>query len=536
MYAPSDSAAINSQRLAEIVSSSFMCLLLMAGVATADYSPSNKIFTYQGRLYDKGTPADGEYDLMFRLWEGPEPNKAHPVTWEEVYNEFPVSDGYLTVDLNFAPYVSFTQDDLFDGSGRWLRIGIRPGELKDPNDYDFLYPLTKLNAVPFAHLAHRLQTPALLRSDSNDPVLTIANAGAGHEINFEGESTHIRYDNDATIDILDDYAINIGNSQTRFVAFDSTENVGHDRTLTIERNESKNVGVNSETVILGQRTINIGAVETKSVGASSTTTVSINRSTSVGALDETIVGAVSSVSTGTNMNRSAGKDFNLYAARDIKLAADELVLVQGRVVVSNDPNDLLKIDGAISMQPVDPNLPLTLGYGKLFVDKSDDKLYFLDPNGNLYDLTAVKSDRVSFSVKRDASYNWPAGSTFQTIDFSTDTTIWDNTGNAFKDKTAAFVAPDDGIYTFHGVICFASMVKGDIIGAAVSVDGRRYRGDMKTASGDNESVRVDITVYLSKDQQVKLEGYVSTTTPPVTVYGTGSHTEAFTYFNGAKVD
>jgi hypothetical protein len=484
----------------------------MAGIAIADYTPSNKIFTYQGRLYDNGAPADGEYDLVFCLLADPDTNIPDLVTWPEVYHKHPVSDGYFTVDLNFAAEVPFTNDDLFDGSDRWLSISIRPSELKDPNDYTFIYPLTKLNAVPFAHLAHRLQTPAVLRSDTNEPLLTIANEGAGPEINFEGDSTLIKYGNDATIDILDDYFVNIGDSMTQFIGFDSTENIGNDRTITIDRNESKTVGVNSQTIIAGERTLSIGAA------------------------DETNVGGVSTISTGGDMNRTAGQDLNLEAGRNINLLADGLVRLQRDVYVSNDHNDLLKVEGAISMQPMGPQPPLTDGYGKLFVDRLDDKLYFLDSNGNLYDLTAVKESRVSFSVKRNTPYNWPTSSTFETIDFSSDTTIWDNTGNGFKDKNSVFVAPADGLYTFHGVICFMSMVKGDLISAAISVAGRRYRGDMKTASGDTESVRVDITVYLGKDQEVILEGYVSTATPPVDVYGTISSTEAFTYFNGAKVD
>lgn len=513
MYAPSDSAANQSNRLYCIVFKSFLCLLLMAGIAIA-YTPSNKIFTYQGRLYDNGAPADGEYDLIFRLFDHPDPNntQADAVTREEFYHEHPVSDGYFTVDLNFAAELPFTNDDLFDGSDRWLWIWIRPGELEDPNDYTFIYPPTKLKAVPFAHLAHRLQTPAVLRSDTNEPLLTIANEGAGPEINFEGDTTLIKYGKDATIDILDDYFVNIGNSLTRFVGFDSTENIGNDRTITIDRNDSKTVGANS------------------------TTSVTLNRSTNVGVADETIVGGVSTLTAGGDMNRTAGQDLNLQAGRNIILLADGLVRLQRDVYVSNDINDLLKVEGAISIQPMGPQPPLTDGYGKLFVDRLDDKLYFLDSSGNLYDLTAVKENRVSFSVKRNTSYNWPASSTFETIDFSSDTTIWDNTGNGFKDKNNVFVAPADGLYTFHGVICFTTMVKGDLISAAISVDARRYRGDMKTASGDTESVRVDITVYLSKDQQVKLEGYVSTATPPVDVYGTISSTEAFTYFNGAKVD
>lgn len=512
MLIQSDTAANQPHRVNRIVINGLLFLVLTGGIAIAEYTSSNKIFTYQGRLYDNGSPADGEYDLMFYLLDGPDPNEDDAVTWEEVYDEHTISDGYFTVDLNFAAFTPFTNNDLFDGSPRWLRIGIRPGELKDPNEYTFIYPLTKLNAAPFAHLAHRLRTPAELRCDTNEPTLTIANDGAGPELRFVAESALIKYENDASINILDDYLVNIGNSQTRFVDFDSTEEIGHDRTITIDRNESKTIGANSQT------------------------TVTISRSATVGGNDSTIIGGVSTVSTGGDLNRSAGEDLILSAESNIHLSADDIVLVQGGAVVSKDPNNLLKVDGAILMKPMDTHPPLTDGYGKLFVGKLDNKPYFLDANDHLYDLTAVKGSPVSFVVKRDASYNWPTNSTFETVDFSSDSTIWDNTGNGFMDKTNIFVVPAEGIYTFHGVICFTSMVKGDLIGAAISIDGRRFRGDIKTASGETESVRVDITIYLGKEQQVKLEGYVSTTSPPVVLYGAGGLTEAFTYFSGAKVD
>ena len=109
MYTPSDSASNQSNRLTGIAIGNFLCLFLIASIGIAEYTPSNQIFTYQGRLFDNGAPADGQYDLVFHLLDDAEPNNANPLTWQEFYHEHPVSDGFLTVDLNFAPYPPFTE-------------------------------------------------------------------------------------------------------------------------------------------------------------------------------------------------------------------------------------------------------------------------------------------------------------------------------------------------------------------------------------------------------------------------------------------
>lgn len=491
----------------------------IAAAAIAADLPSNKIFTYQGRLMDDNIPADAQYDFAFTLFDGPDPDTASEVTLEEFYYEHPVSDGYFTVELNFSPFGELTEEDIFNGSPRWLQIGIRPGQLEDPNEYTYLEPLTKLTAAPYAHLAHRLQTPAALRNETTEPVLTIANEGEGPEMLIDGNGT-IRYLNDALTEIADNYSISVGSVQNRTIGTDSIEGIGRDLNLTIGRNETKTVGANSETTIILSRTTTIGTSDETLIGAA--------RVTNIGAIDMTTVGTDSTNSVGGNILTQAGQN--------IVMAADNVIRLQNKVSVSNDPNDLLKLNGAVSLEPMDTAPPLTTGYGKLFVNNTDGKIYFLDSSGNLYDLTAVSSDRVSFSVKRDLSYAWPASPSFENVDFTADTTILDNTGLGFNHKSGAFIAPADGLYTFHGAICFTSLGKGDQISAAVNAAGIRYRADMTSAVGGEETVRASITLYLNEDDQVTLQGYVSAAAPPAYAFGNPGSTEVFTYFSGARVD
>jgi hypothetical protein len=511
--APLDPDSNHNYRLSQIVIKSFLCLLLMTGTAIA-LIPSNKVFTFQGRLYDDGVPADGEYDFEFRLLDHPEPNQANPITMREYYHEHPVTNGYFTVDLNFVPHIDLTAEDLFDGSDRWLRISVRPGELEDPNKYTDLYPLTKLNAVPFAHLAHRLQTPAVLRSDTNEPVLTIANDGAGSEIYFEGENTLVKYDNDATIDILDDYLVNIGNSQTRFVSYDSSEEIGHDRTVTVNHSESKTIGVDSQIL------------------------VTINRNTTVGGADQTLVGAVSAVSSGGDMNRTGGRDLNLNAGRNVNLSANnEIKTLSLMRLIGEDPNQAVLVDGVLSLKSKQEFPPANGTYGMLFVKEG--KLYYQDDD-DLFLITSggATPQQICFSVKRDSAYDWPDDNMPHVIDFGKNSTVWYSEGGGFDQKSSSFIAPTRGIYSFSGSVHFRNLSGNEQIYAELKCGPRTYRGDYQFVRGYSESATVNVTTYLEAGDVVQLWGFVWVISPPIPieVFGNISPTHAFTYFNGAKVD
>ncbi len=99
-------------------------------------------FTYQGRLSDGGSPAAGEYDFKFELYD--EPNEAGVQVGSTVSKEdVKVYDGYYTVGLDFGV-------EVFNGESRWLEVGMRPGELADPNDYTPLTPRQELTPTPYA--------------------------------------------------------------------------------------------------------------------------------------------------------------------------------------------------------------------------------------------------------------------------------------------------------------------------------------------------------------------------------------------------
>ncbi|MHC4500493.1 MAG: autotransporter outer membrane beta-barrel domain-containing protein, partial [Planctomycetota bacterium] len=92
-------------------------------------------------------------------------------------------DGYFTVEL-FLGSASFT------GDARWLEIGVRPGELEDPNVYTILEPRQEVTPTPYAMYAKSSGTvtvPLELIGSvaSTGAVISGTNTGSGHGGNFK---------------------------------------------------------------------------------------------------------------------------------------------------------------------------------------------------------------------------------------------------------------------------------------------------------------------------------------------------------------
>lgn len=103
--------------------------------------PMGTAFTYQGHLYDANYPANGLYDFLFKLYDAN--SDGNSVATKVYVADVDVIDGYFTIELDFGSSV-------FDGNARWLQIGVRPGELEDPNTYTFLDPRQQVTPAPYA--------------------------------------------------------------------------------------------------------------------------------------------------------------------------------------------------------------------------------------------------------------------------------------------------------------------------------------------------------------------------------------------------
>lgn len=94
-------------------------------------------FTYQGRLYDGGNPANGNYDLTFTLFNT---NSDGSVVAGPLTNALTgVTNGLFTVTLNFG--------DQFSGADRWLEIGARTN---GGGTFAVLSPRQALSPTPYA--------------------------------------------------------------------------------------------------------------------------------------------------------------------------------------------------------------------------------------------------------------------------------------------------------------------------------------------------------------------------------------------------
>ena len=96
-------------------------------------------FTYQGRLTQSDSPATGNFDFRFILYDASLGGaQVGPVVTS---NDLPVNDGYFVAQLDFGA-------GAFNGQARWLEVGVRPGASNDA--YTMLSPRQALTATPNA--------------------------------------------------------------------------------------------------------------------------------------------------------------------------------------------------------------------------------------------------------------------------------------------------------------------------------------------------------------------------------------------------
>jgi hypothetical protein len=100
-------------------------------------------FTYQGKLTDGGNPANGSYDLQFKLFDALTSGTQQGVTL--VRNPVAASAGVFTVTLDFGANV-------FSGAARYLEISVRPAGCVPPNcaAFTILSPRQPITSSPYA--------------------------------------------------------------------------------------------------------------------------------------------------------------------------------------------------------------------------------------------------------------------------------------------------------------------------------------------------------------------------------------------------
>jgi hypothetical protein len=126
-----------------IVTLTVMMVLLAGGGGSPILSaaPQGTSFSYQGRLTDLGVAADGAYDFEFRLYDGPDPLTANPVSIALFLPSIPVSNGLFSVSLDFG--------SVFNGDACWLFVKVA----REGYSLVGLMPTQPLSSSPYSMLA-----------------------------------------------------------------------------------------------------------------------------------------------------------------------------------------------------------------------------------------------------------------------------------------------------------------------------------------------------------------------------------------------
>lgn len=96
-------------------------------------------FTYQGRISDGGTAANGVYDMQFKLYDAQ--SAGNQIGSTIANNAVTLSNGVFTVQLDFG-------SASFSGADRFLELGVRSAGSGDP--YTVLSPRQQLTSAVYA--------------------------------------------------------------------------------------------------------------------------------------------------------------------------------------------------------------------------------------------------------------------------------------------------------------------------------------------------------------------------------------------------
>ena len=113
--------------------------VLLLTVITALVRPQTTSFTYQGALNDGGNPANGTYDLQFKLYDAL--SGGSQIGSTVTVNVVTIANGLFKVTLDFGATA-------FPGADRFLEIGVRPGA--STGAFTTLSPRQKTTSTPYA--------------------------------------------------------------------------------------------------------------------------------------------------------------------------------------------------------------------------------------------------------------------------------------------------------------------------------------------------------------------------------------------------
>ncbi|MCA9293634.1 MAG: hypothetical protein KDA20_07455 [Phycisphaerales bacterium] len=190
-----------------------MAIVASAGVAIGQSLTTT--FTYQARIRDAGLPANGPFDIQFRVF-----NAAAGGTQQGPLvqvNDINVVGGVVTVPLDFGA--------IFNGERRWLQVAIRPGP--SGGAFTILTPRQELTITPHAGVT----------SEAVDVVGSVADTRVAqmfHDVGRAGGAIQLHDDSGASFlriepDISDDGSafIQLGFGGDAQITLDTDDGLGN---------------------------------------------------------------------------------------------------------------------------------------------------------------------------------------------------------------------------------------------------------------------------------------------------------------------
>ena len=113
------------KRIQFLLAVSIICVVGFTHNIQAD--PIGSAFSYQGRLYDEGNPAEGLYDLRFKLFNDPDGSGTQIGSTFDI-DDIELINGYFNTKLDFG-------SGIYGSQKLWIQTSIRPYTSTEEDDY-----------------------------------------------------------------------------------------------------------------------------------------------------------------------------------------------------------------------------------------------------------------------------------------------------------------------------------------------------------------------------------------------------------------
>lgn len=140
----------------------FLLLIVQTGSAV---TPQSTAFTYQGSLGANGQPANGNFDLTFKLFDAA--TSGNQIGSTITMTQFPIANGKFTTDLDFLA-------GKFTGNQLWIEVTV---------DTETLTPRQPVNTVPVAQYTLAVPPPPpIFMSSTTSATLTTKADGTPDQV------------------------------------------------------------------------------------------------------------------------------------------------------------------------------------------------------------------------------------------------------------------------------------------------------------------------------------------------------------------